>query len=259
MWIYSQYDILYLSKIFILKKVKFIKKYRNEWKYCCTESDLEMIGSRLAAVLGKDSHSGLDKKYAVHSLYFDDYKDTCVKENDAGIAKRLKYRIRYYGSNCDFMNLECKTKVNGRCYKEICRISMEEYQKLVDGDIDELLWNTDKPLIQSYCLKCRMRHFEPKAIIDYERIAFVEEITHVRITLDKNITVSGKTNHFLDRDYIPYPIQTKGQHVLEVKFDYILPGYLKHIITDQHLIQSSYSKYSLGRKKLQSMGQEIIK
>lgn len=237
------------------ERVNAIKKYRNEWKYCCMESNLEMIRSRLAAVLEQDSHCGINEKYMVHSLYFDDYKDTCAIENDAGIARRQKYRIRYYGDSYDFMNLECKTKVNGRCHKESCQISIEAYRKLVDGDVEELFWETDQPFVQSFCLKCMMRHLEPRAVIDYERIAFVEEITHIRITIDKNITVSGDTAHFLDRDYIRYPVQPEGQHVLEVKFDYILPGYIKHVVTSQNLIQSSFSKYSLGRKKLQGMGQ----
>ena len=231
-----------------------IKKYRNEWKYCCMESDLEIINNRLMAVLEKDSHAGHNEKYEVHSLYFDDFKDTCVKENDAGISERKKYRIRYYGNNCNFMKLECKTKTDGRCYKESARLSLEEYQKLIGGEADELFWKSDKPVVKAFCLNCMTRHFEPKAIIDYERIAFVEEITHIRITLDKNITVSDDLSHFLEGEYIRYPIQEKGQHVLEVKFDYILPEYIKHIVTNQHLIQSSFSKYYLGRKKLQSMG-----
>ena len=65
------------------------KTYRNEWKYCCSENDLEMIRNRLDAVLDKDSHSDRDGKYEIHSLYFDDYKDTCAKENDAGISEKI--------------------------------------------------------------------------------------------------------------------------------------------------------------------------
>ncbi|MCM1183976.1 MAG: polyphosphate polymerase domain-containing protein [Roseburia sp.] len=233
------------------------RKYRNEWKYCCMESDLNIINSRLTAILGKDAHSGRNEQYEVHSLYFDDYGDTCVKENDAGISERKKYRIRYYGEDLGFMRLECKSKTGGRCHKESCLLSPGEYRKLVDGKADELFWESDKPLIKSFCLKCMTRCFRPKAIIDYERIAFVEEITHIRITLDRNISASDEVSRFSEGDYIRYPVQEKGWHVLEVKFDYILPGYIKNLITNRHLIQSSFSKYSLGRRTLQCMERRI--
>ena len=236
------------------KKTGQKKTYRNEWKYCCTVTDLEIIKNRLDAVLDRDSHSGDNGKYEIHSLYFDDYKDTCVAENAAGISERTKYRIRYYGSQCDFMKLERKEKRDNRCHKQSCMLSMEEYIKIVNDDIDELFWQTQNPLLKQFSLQCMTRKFVPKAIIDYERTAYVEEITNIRITLDENISVSDDLSHFFDGNYIRYPIQEKKQHVLEVKFDYILPNYIKHLITNRNLVQSSFSKYGLGRQKLQSMG-----
>ena len=96
------------------------------------------------------------------------------------------------------------------------------------------------------------------SVFDHEKLRNLlkdfYEITNIRITLDENISVSDDVSHFADGDYIRYPIQEKGQHVLEVKFDYILPGYIKHIVTGRNMVQSSFSKYSLGRKTLQKMG-----
>ena len=230
-----------------------IKKYRNEWKYCCTVNDVGIIGSRLTALLDKDSY-GNDGKYEVHSLYFDDYKDSGARENDAGVSKRFKYRIRYYNEQYQFMRLECKEKAGGLCHKESCLITPEEYQKILEGAVEELFWQTEKPLLQKFCLGCMTKKLEPKAIIHYERTAYVDEIANIRITLDKNISVSNDFLNFTDGDYMRYPIQEKEQSVLEVKLDYILPGYIRHILTNRHLIQTAFSKYCIGRKKLQSMG-----
>ena len=230
-----------------------IKKYRNEWKFCCNDNDVNMINSRLTALLDTDSY-GDDGKYEIHSLYFDDYKDTGVRENDAGVSKRFKYRIRYYNEQYQFMKLECKEKAGERCHKESCWISLEEYRKILEGAADELFWQTDEPLLQKFCLQCMTKQLEPKAIIHYERVAYVEEITNIRITLDQNISVSDDFAHFTDGDYMRCPIQEKGQSVLEVKFDYILPSYIRHILTKRHLMQTAFSKYCIGRKKLRSMG-----
>ncbi len=212
-----------------------------------------MIDSRLSAILDRDSHSGANGKYEVHNLYFDDYKDSCTRENDAGVSKRFKYRIRYYGDPYGYMKLECKEKLNGYCHKESCRISLKEYEMIIKGRTNELIWRTEEPLLKRFCISCMTRRFVPKMIVEYERTAYIEEITNVRITLDENISVSDELLSFLSGDHMRYPVQEKGQYVLEVKFDDILPSYIRHIITDRNLVLTSFSKYYVGRKKIQSM------
>lgn len=230
-----------------------MKIYRNEWKYRVQDADLAVIERRVAGVLELDSHSNVNGQYEVHSLYFDDYKDVCAKENEAGVSRRFKYRIRYYGDNPEFLKLECKEKMDGRCHKKSATISKEICQKIIDGKADEVFWETDNSLLKQFCIHIMTRLFEPRAIVDYERTAYVEEITNIRITLDKNISVSDDIEYFLTGDYLRYPIQERKEHVLEVKFDEILPSYVKNAITNKSLQQSSASKYYLGRLKLQDM------
>lgn len=230
-----------------------MKRYRNEWKYRLQEADLAVIENRVAAVMDLDFHSGQSGNYEIHSLYFDDYKDTCAKENEAGVSRRFKYRIRYYGNASDSLKLERKEKMDGRCHKDSAAMTREMCQKILDGKADELYWETEDPLIRQFCLHIMTRLFEPKVIIGYERSAYVEEIANVRITVDKNIMVSDNIEEFLTGNYMRYPIQEKSEHVLEVKFDDILPGYIKSIVSNKNLKQSSFSKYYLGRLKLQEM------
>lgn len=151
------------------------------------------------------------------------------------------------------MKLECKEKINGYCHKESCLISLREYQMIMEEKTNELIWETEKPLLKRFCVSCMTRRFTPKVIIDYERTAYIEDITNIRITLDGNISVSDDFSHFLDGNYMRYPVQEKGQYILEVKFDYIMPSYIRHIITNRKLVLSSFSKYCIGRKKIQSM------
>ena len=46
-------------------------EYRNEWKYICTELDLEMLRHRLGPLLKTDRHQ-IGQCYNIRSLYFDD-------------------------------------------------------------------------------------------------------------------------------------------------------------------------------------------
>lgn len=231
-----------------------MKRYRHEWKYCCSEKELFLLQSRLAAVMQRDEHAGENGNYEIHSLYFDDYRDTCALENDAGLSKRFKYRIRYYGDDVENIFLERKEKYNGLCSKASCRLTKEQYDKIVVGDVSDILWETKSPLLRRFCVDIMNRNFAPKIIVDYERIAFVEPILNVRITLDMNISVSNEVSQFLDgRQYQKYPILEKEHHILEVKHDDLLPGYIKKLIFMDQLQQTSFSKYYFGRQKIQKL------
>lgn len=229
-----------------------MKKYRNEWKYCCTEAELARVEQRLMAVLARDTHAGADGKYGVHSLYFDDLTNTCARDTEAGNGLRFKYRIRYYGQNPDFLRLERKEKRYGGCHKDSCTITREEYDALVSGDVSALLYDPDRPLLRRFSADILKRRFTPKVIVDYERIAYVEPIANVRITLDTSIAVSSDCGGFLGGEYLKIPLLRKGVHVLEVKFDDILPAHIKQCVYESELQQRSFSKYNLGFEKLRS-------
>lgn len=198
-----------------------------------------------------DFYAGADGKYEVHSLYFDDYKDTCARENVAGEGKRYKYRIRYYGNNTQELWLEKKEKLNSYCYKRKCRITVAEFKNILAGNSMDVFWNTNYKLLKEFCVDIVTKRFLPRVIIDYEREAFVELITNVRITFDCNIAASDEIDKFLEGDYLKIPILEKNHHVLEVKFDDILPSHFKQILQPDILIQRSFSKYYLGRIAVQ--------
>ena len=233
------------------------RKYRNEWKYVCGDADIISICEKLKAILPGDVH-GKDGRYNIHSLYFDDYRDTCAYETDAGLGSRYKYRIRYYGDDPGLLRLERKEKLYGRCYKKSCRITGDEYRDIIDGEYAKLLYETDDPVLRQFCVCAMTRRFTPKVIIDYERTAYVEPITNIRITADRNISASGDVERFLDGEYMRTPVMQKGQHVLEVKFDYILPRHVRSIVARDNLVQTSFSKYYLGRKILNKFGAPAI-
>ena len=69
---------------------------------------------------------------------------------------------------------------------------------------------------------------------------------------DMKISASYDLEHFLDRDYIKYYINPSGINVLEVKFDDILPSYIRKIVESYGFKQISFSKYYYGRKIIDS-------
>ena len=97
-----------------------------------------------------------------------------------------------------------------------------------------------------------IHNYKPKVIIDYERVAYVEEITNVRITFDMKISASYELDKFLDNDYRKFYIMPSNMNLLEVKFDHILPSYIKNILELNSMNQTSFSKYYFGRKIVDS-------
>lgn len=225
-------------------------KYRTEWKYICTDHDLELLSRRIQAVLNTDRNANKEV-YNIHSLYYDDYLNTCAFDNDAGIDERSKWRIRYYDEDIGFIKLERKQKKNDLCFKESCSLKPDEMKKLMNKQIQELFWESQDRLLKEFCIDVMTRRFEPKIIIDYERTAYVDPILNIRITFDKNICGSLDLEKFMQRDYLKFPVQEKGKHVLEVKFDDLLPSHIEKIIHESGVQRNTFSKYYLGRLVLE--------
>ena len=149
-----------------------------------------------------------------------------------------------------YIVLEKKEKIEGRCHKKSCKITVEEYNNIISGDLTDLIFETGKKLVKELAIDMLIYNYTPKVIIDYERIAYVEEITNVRITFDMKISASYELENFLDGDYQSFYVLPSGMNVLEVKFDDILPSHIRNIVESYRFTQGSFSKYYYGRKIL---------
>ena len=227
------------------------KIYRNEWKFFIESSQTDLMISRLRNILCIDSNTGDKGKYTIRSLYFDDYHDLCARDTEAGVGERFKWRIRYYNNDSTHLKLERKVKTNQLCHKLSCGITEEEYSKIMSGDTYELAYGTNKNLLKLFCCEIATHAFRPKIIVEYERIPYVDVNTHIRITFDKKLRCSSETGCFLNGNYFTNQMFMDNREILEVKFDQVLPRWIRHTVYDCGLIQTSCSKYYLGRKRME--------
>ena len=204
-----------------------------------------LLAGRLKNVMSQDIHQEGDC-YEIRSLYFDDLWDRCLDENEAGVDRREKYRIRIYDPRSDVIHLEIKEKNRGLTKKRACDLSREECLAIMEG---ELPLNPDgRAPLNSLQLQMRCARMEPKVIIAYERTAFVHPSGNVRITFDRNIMASRNREEFLeDRVSGMVPVLPAGMHVLEVKYDEFLPDTIAQQLEIGKLRKTAFSKYYLGR------------
>lgn len=222
--------------------------YRNELKFICTEEELALIEGRIRVIMAKDSHMGEKTgAYTVRSVYFDDYDDSCMYENLAGIGERSKFRIRIYNGDCSYIRLEIKSKQYDFGKKKSCILSVKECEQYLHT-IPEVITKKLPDGRRRLSMEIAIRKLHPVIIVEYERTAYVYPYGNVRITFDRNISMSTKTEHFLKR-YIPLtPIMPKGIHILEVKFDEFLPDVIAGLLETGTLERTSFSKYNLSRQ-----------
>ena len=219
-------------------------KFRHEYKHQINLADVYGLRTRLSAVLKHDTNCDEDGTYFVRSLYFDNYMDKALREKIDGVNKREKFRIRYYGTDTSFIRLEKKSKINGMCNKVSCRITAEECQKIIDGDIS-FMTSSEHELMRELYSKMKYQQLRPKCIVSYTRESFVFLPGNVRVTLDMNICGSNNVKEFLNPD-LPF-LQTYHDAILEVKWDEFLPQIIRDIVQVKSRRSAAFSKYAAIR------------
>lgn len=218
-------------------------EYRHELKFQVTLMELEKIKYRLEPVLSYDSHQAGDF-YTVRSLYFDDIYDSCLFENESGVGSRAKYRIRIYNGNPDLIHLEKKYKEREMTRKKREEVSREECQALIrEGEP-----GGHGALAKELAYRMQSKGMAPKCIVEYDRCAMVNEVGNVRVTFDMNVRGCANPENFLDGPLEDcHYAMPPNMHILEIKYDELLPRYILQAADLNTLQRQAVSKYCLVR------------
>ncbi len=222
------------------------KIYRHEFKYRCSEEQLVLLENRLKTVLYPDPHAK-NGEYTIRSMYFDNYADRCYYENENGVSPREKFRVRIYNGNDSRISLECKQKQGDKTFKTSCRLTRSDFDRISNlespKDIGE-----KPPLLRRFALLQETQLFEPAVIVEYDRRPYIYKIGNVRITFDRHIRSSNAFSDFFSEVLPTRAIMPSGHHLLEVKYDELLPDYIAELMQIGDLQRTTFSKYYLCRK-----------
>lgn len=225
-------------------------KLRHEQKHQISRMEDLVLAGRLSKLFERDSHAGPDGSYRVTSLYFDTPYDKALREKMDGISRREKFRLRYYGTDVSYIRLEKKFKIGGMCGKRSQRISRDQAQALLAGEL--ALPPADEPLLLELYSKIQGQQLRPKTVVRYDREAFLFEPGNVRITLDRRIRTGQSPQDFFREDFFCEDsclIQVMDPFtVLEVKYDEMLPEIVEMAVQVPGRQASACSKYALCRR-----------
>jgi len=222
-------------------------EYRVEQKYLVSEGQLLFLQKQLEGCMAYDKHYPDGEPYTIRSVYYDDMYDSFLQENEDGTDNREKYRIRIYNGDLSRIHLECKSKLNG--YTKKVKENLTEQECLCYINKEPLVMRAEDGFLKKkvYALN-QMSRLQTVQIVEYERVAFVEELGNVRVTLDRNIGGSSKVADFVKPEIELLPALPVGMHILEVKYDELLPDQITRVLRSVPLQRTSFSKYYYTRK-----------
>lgn len=207
-------------------------------------------------LLQKINHLLIPDKYGptlIRSIYYDTDDYLLIRKSiEKGIYKE-KLRVRTYGNktNNEKVFLEIKKKYMGKVYKRRISSSIEDVKRLINGNnlsLEEKGVNEQiKKEITAFCN--HYKNLKPKVMIMYERDAYYEKGTNLRITFDKNISYRSTDLNF--NNINPgINIINNNLVLMEIKANYSFPLWLVKILSEMKIYKTSFSKYGLAYKKI---------
>ena len=212
--------------------------YRKELKYNISNKDFILINHNLKNLLNKDSNCK-NEFYTISSIYFDNYKKTSYNQVKNGLSERWKYRIRFYNYDNSYIKLEKKFKINGLTNKKSVKISFEMLENILCGNLK--ISSNNPNLLNEFLIKMQTEFLRPIICIEYDRIPYIYKIGNVRITLDYNIRYTNKFDNLFDRNKKVHYLFDK---ILEVKYNELIPDFIRYRLELNHLEQTSFSKFN---------------
>lgn len=224
---------------------KIKKVYRHEKKYTLGWNEFQVINGKLKHLLKLDGNCPIEG-YEVKSLYFDNPYDYALGQKVEGTDVRHKYRIRVYNNDFSYLKLEKKSKHNVMTNKESVYLTKDEALNIVRGDIDFLQLKDDS-FMQNFYYKLKHEMYKPKVIVKYTRIAYVYPVSNLRITFDRMIKKSNSSEKFFNHDNNYMKVYKPNEVIMEVKFDHVLPVFIRDAIQSPNVMASAASKYVSAR------------
>lgn len=224
-----------------------LKTFRHEFKYYINFFEYEALKRRLSAILKKDSYSDVNGEYHIRSLYFDDIHNSALYEKQAGVLAREKFRIRIYNISDKVIKLEKKSRIGQFIHKESASITREEYDMIINKDIEFLL-NSDNRLLKEFYFHIKAKLLKPDVIVDYVREAYISNLNNIRITFDKHLKSGLMRTDMFDKDIPTIDVIEKPQFILEIKYDHFLPDYIKGMLQLSSNQRYAISKFVICKK-----------
>jgi len=218
---------------------------RHEEKYIITYSQYAMLKQRARMLLTPDTNGDCGS-YVITSLYYDDHKDTALREKLDGLPVHSKFRVRTYDYHDNVIKLERKDKRGILTEKHTASLTREQLLRLEAEN--GFLWQEEEA---AFSLASQMwkAHLKPVVVVRYRRDAFFFKGTDLRLTFDTQLeAISPEKRALFDPGIRGLPVLDGNSVIMEIKYGTHVPAFVRQF-TAVPCKQLSVSKYALCRQK----------
>ena len=229
---------------------------RYEKKYLLSEEGYARLMERMADYIEPDEYP----RSTVCSIYYDGDDYHLIRHSiDAPIYKE-KLRVRSYnpdGPDCETF-VELKKKYKGIVYKRRVVMTGRQAEAWLSG---EAAPPEDSQMAREIQWFLHENHPRPKVLIACDRTSWrARENPELRITFDERIRWRDRELNFASGSGGEL-LLPNGEVLMELKIPGAAPLWLAHLLSEQALFPTSFSKYGICYKNhlLQAYLQEYIK
>lgn len=222
------------------KLIEVMKRY--ELKYRLSKDQLDYFLKRIKEHMKVDKY-GLT---SIASLYFDTPDFYLINRSIEKPKFKEKLRLRSYGlANKESKTfLEIKRKSEGIVYKRRITLLEEEALNLIRNK--ELPCESQIARELTSFINC-YSSLEPKYLVIYDRLAFYQDDSDLRVTIDMNPRYRNYDLN-LHTSMEGIPLLEDGGAILEIKVQHSIPLWLAEILSQGKIYQTSFSKVGTAHK-----------
>lgn len=223
---------------------------RYEFKYLMDTRQLQAVLAAMAPHMVPDEYS----HSSIRNLYLDTPDFRLIRRSLEKPVYKEKFRVRSYGrAEMDApVFVELKKKYRSVVYKR--RISMPQDQALrcVTGTAP---WPHSQIGEELAYVADFYKTLRPAVFLSYERDSYCGvEDENFRVTFDREIRYR-REELTLDSDTWGPPLLAPGQVLMELKVAGGLPLWMAHVLSEQQIFKTSFSKYGTAYEDILLSGQ----
>lgn len=220
---------------------------RYEKKFLLSDVQYKAIYPGMMNYLCLDDNCKDGQGYTIYNVYYDTDNSSIIRHSLSKPYYKEKLRLRSYSlpkSLNSKVFLELKRKIGGIVNKRRAVLTLGEAYNFLNNRIKPL----DCDYISSQVLNeiaffLQCHDVKPAAYISYDRTAlFGKENRDFRVTFDRNI-ITRREDIGIEKGRFGEDLLGPGKCLMEVKVSAAFPIWLSKLLSENHIYQTSFSKY----------------
>ncbi len=225
---------------------------RTEKKYLLEEAVMNRLLPVIEEHMEPDRYCLNGKTYSICNLYFDTEGFDVIRESLSHPFYKEKLRMRSYGIPWfphSKVFLEMKKKINGTVTKRRAELTRQEAEIFLEKrELPERASYMTTQVLREIDYYLSHKPVKPSMRISYERRAYFDRVDRqFRVTFDRDIrylmgevSLSGYRNG--------KRLLSPSFRLMEVKVSGAYPLWFSHLLSENHIGVSSFSKYGTAYK-----------